>query len=389
MTRCPHCFHLLGEHRYTWACRSGQCTSAPDAVASGYRGTAVTAPGPFFAADRPPQAKRGAWAPPASVVCRECGVPATEMCPDCHYPLPPGWRDAQATCVAMAGARATGKSLYIGVLVKQLEMLFDRVGATVEPATEGTRDVYHREYERPLFEQRGIMKSTVRATETEDAYQRDPLIYSLGSWRGQRRYLVLRDVAGEDLESSSAATQHLAFFAHADAVFFMFDPFRVTEIRDQLADLVPAQANQGGDPKTVLANLMRIIGPATPRLAVILSKFDAIQALREVEGTDWSQVMANPGAAFSRDPSLDPSGYQEVDGQLLHLEVRSMLQRLHAGPIVTAIENPASGARLAHRFFAVSALGESPNGERLHSRGIAPFRCLDPLRWVLADFGVA
>lgn len=388
MTRCPQCFHLLSEQRYTWSCRSGKCTAAPDEVASGYRGVAVVAPGPFYAADRPVVTKRSSWSPPATVICRECGVPADEMCPDCHYPLPAGWREAQATCIAMAGARATGKSLYIGVLVKQLEQLFDRVGATLEPATETTRDTYGSEYERPLFEERGIMRPTPRA-DTENSYQRDPLIFSMGTWSGQRRYLVLRDVAGEDLEASSSSTQHLAFFAHADGVFFMFDPFRVTEVRDQLADLVPAQRNQGGDPKTVLANLMRILGGAAPRVAVILSKFDAIQALRDVSGTDWSQVMANPGAAFSRDPSLDPAGYQEIDGQLLHLEVRSMLQRLHAGPIVTAIENPTSGVPLPHRFFAVSALGESPNGESLHSRGIAPFRCLDPLRWVLADFGVA
>ena len=56
--------------------------------------------------------------------------------------------------------------------------------------------------------------------------------------------------------------------------------------------------------------------------------------------------------------------------------------------MVAAVENPSNGMRLAHRFFAVSALGHPPSGSRLHARGIAPFRCADPLRWVTSSFGV-
>lgn len=36
-------------------------------------------------------------------------------------PLPEGWADSHVHCVAMAGARASGKSLYTAVMVKQLE----------------------------------------------------------------------------------------------------------------------------------------------------------------------------------------------------------------------------------------------------------------------------
>ena len=34
-----------------------------------------------------------------------------------------------------------------------------------------------------------------------------------------------------------------------------------------------------------------------------------------------------------------------------------------------------------YRFFAASALGESPDGKMIHSGGIAPFRVLDPIKW--------
>jgi hypothetical protein len=43
---------------------------------------------------------------------------------------------------------------------------------------------------------------------------------------------------------------------------------------------------------------------------------------------------------------------------------------------------------LRHRFFVVSAHCQPPSGQRLHARGIAPFRCVDPVRWVTSSFGV-
>lgn len=62
---------------------------------------------------------------------------------------------------------------------------------------------------------------------TQASSQREPLVFSIGGWHGIRRFLVLRDVAGEDMESGDLHTPPFRFFANADAVFFMFDPLRV------------------------------------------------------------------------------------------------------------------------------------------------------------------
>jgi hypothetical protein len=170
-------------------------------------------------------------------------------------------------------------------------------------------------------------------------------------------------------------------------VFFMFDPLRVQSIRDQLHDLLPPQMVSGGDPRGVLNNVLRAIGVGQPRLAVILSKFDALRVLRDVEGSEWGMIMSNAGAAYLRDTS-DARLYDDNDGQLLHEEVRSLLIRLNAGSMVAAVENPSTPTRLRHRFFVVSALGQPPTGQRIHARGIAPFRCADPVRWITSSFGV-
>ena len=97
--------------------------------------------------------------------------------------------------------------------------------------------------------------------------------------------------------------------------------------------------------------------------------------------------MSNSGASYLRDTSTSGQ-YDEIEGQLLHEDVRSLLLRLHGGAIVTAVENPSTGVPLLHRYFVVSALGHPPVGNQLNARGIAPFRCADPLRWVTSGYGV-
>ncbi len=84
-------------------------------------------------------------------------------------------------------------------------------------------------------------------------------------------------------------------------------------------------------------------------------------------------------------PGLIGSRYDDVDGQLLDAEVRSLLQRLDASPLLHAPVSPITNRYFDSRFFAVSALGDSPQGNELNASGISPFRCMDPVRWVLYD----
>ncbi len=385
MTKCPRCFSVLDDNSHAWMVSPkvpGQRYRDP--VASAYFGAEVEC-GPIHVLNRPP-GYSGPLRPSLADASQALNAPAVEICPVCHFVLPNGWRQGHATCIAMAGARATGKSLYLAVLVKQLELLCERLGVSMEPATAVAADSYVNNYERPLFVERGLIPPTA-AAHTQASYQREPLIYSIGTWYGVRRYVVLRDIAGEDFESGDVDAPHFRFFGNADAVFFMFDPLRVQLVRDQLRDLLPPLSSSGGDPRSVLSNLLLAIGDGTPRLAVLLSKFDTLRALNRVEGSAWSQVMSNAGAAFMRD-NPKARRYDEADGQLLHEEVRSLLLRLRGEALVAGVENPAGGIRLQHRYFVVSALGQPPVGNRLSPRGIAPFRCLDPLRWVTASSGV-
>lgn len=377
MTKCPRCFNFLPGHLSVWMEANPTSTSLND-IASSYRGHPVQTGNviTYELTDGQP--------PTASQLSQDFPGIAVEVCPICHYQLPVYWRDGHATCLAMAGARSTGKTVYIAVVIKQLQRHLERLGLEVEPADPTTRQRHTDNYERPLFEERGILPPTSSA-QVATTHQHDPLIFSLGIWNGVREYLVVRDVAGEDLEKDNVGGPAWEFFAAADAVLFLFDPMRVEEIKHQLHDLIPTTATSGGDPRDALRTVMRLIGDGNPKLAVILSKFDALQELQRVTQSSWGKIMGNAGAAFSRDPALLGGFYDETDGILLHAEVHSLLQKLDAGPMLSTMRNPYSGRTYVHRFFAVSALGDAPHGDRLHASGIAPFRCLDPIRWVLAD----
>ena len=377
--KCPRCFVPLNWDSVAWMMKD-DTPAEIDPVASEFAGRPVTAR-QVHTSERP--ADGAQWNPlPQGTTITDIDI----VCPRCHYELPERWLDSTSTCIAMAGARYTGKTVYIAVLIKQLERLAEQYGQELLPADDSTRTRYHEVYEKPLYIEQGI----VQATPSTVSDTQIPLIFNLGMWNGRPpHFLVIRDVAGEDMENPEmVGNRALSFFSFADAVFFLFDPLRVDEVSSQLRDLIPEPPGLGGDPRDVLRTVLRLIGNGTPRLAVILSKFDAFQQLAHVRNSAWGHVMSNAGAAFNRDPGLRSRHYNETDGMLLDHEVRSLLQRLGAGVGLRTLRNPVNGTQYANRFFAVSALGESPSGKKLHLNGISPFRCTDPIRWLLANTGV-
>ncbi|SQG63567.1 Uncharacterised protein [Corynebacterium renale] len=302
--------------------------------------------------------------------------------------IPEDWADSVTHCVALAGARSSGKSLYLAVLIKQLELLGERFQRPIQYLDESTQSRYEQNYERPLYEEMQHMAPTPPSG-AQDAYQRDPFVFSLGKWvdpSGAERmhYLVIRDVAGEDLEVLPDDRSSLDFFPHADLIVFMFDPLREEQVRLRLDGLIPTAQTTGADPEQVLRNLVELLDDQRPPLAITISKFDALQKLADLPSGDLKEIMDNPGAAFRRDTGMN---YDAGDQYLVSAETESLLQYLGASRLVNQIrELYAPSAQF--QYFAVSALGESPKGSHLSRQGIAPYRVLDPVRWVINGKGV-
>lgn len=393
MTNCPQCFVPIEPAPAYYRC-TGSCEEVVDTQYTMWFGrerrsrplTVVVPP------TDPKQARR--WAPPEVGTCRQCRSEAKLVCPTCHYELPKNWLQSEALLIALAGPRTSGKSVYLGVMVQELGKLARDCNSNMSYVGR-TRETYEKVYKSALYEARAMMMPTAAAH--TDTHQSEPMILSLGRLNGSKveRFVVIRDVAGEDLENNHDRP-YMRFYQNASLVLFHFDPTQIADVRNELRGMTTELNDVGGEPSTVLEHTLKILGSHRPKLAVALSKFDALQMIGanaanagssapSSHSGNWVMRLGNPGAAFNREPA-DPLSYDEEDGQFLHEEVRSLLISLKAKGIVNQLENPA-GHPIPHRFFATSALGEPPMNKQTNPRGIAPFRVLGPVKWALAEAG--
>lgn len=392
MIKCPQCFSGLTPQQLAWQCTNASCVQdARDDIASAYAGYDLPAR-PMYADTEPKFQQRrkdgqaqGKW-PPATPSCPLCSRQMANACSVCHFVLPPRWGNGDVTCIVMSGARASGKSLYIAMGVDKLEqLLLTHAQSQLLPLSPDIAQVFRVNYQEPL-NARGVLQSTPKA-DSQGAYQRVPLIFNLGLIKGRQQYLVIRDVAGEDMENLPASRMHFSFFGRADAVLFLFDPLAVPDVRANLAGIIPLPAEVGHDPLPVIGNVLTLVregsAGATPPIGVVVSKFDALEEFRDLEGKpQWSELMSHRGAAFARDPSGQRLEYDPTDGDLLSAEIRSLVLKLGGAGIVAQLENRADSTQ--HQYFAVSVLGHAPRGDSIDERGIAPFRAVDPLKWALS-----
>lgn len=329
-------------------------------------------------------------------ICSVCEKPTSqEACQRCAFPIPPQLRDPgrngaprAGKFIAMAGARATGKSVLIATMIQQFKLLCERFYHSPLTPVGTTADRFTRYYLEPLYKARQPMRPTPELSNEEGNPTREPLIFSYQEFSREgleEKFLVIRDVAGEDLERLAQKNpKAFGFFGRADGVIALIDPLKVPEIRQRLAGtiLVPEQGALGGEDIQILRDVISLLvaSPRPPVLGVALSKFDTLQKLSEVNTVRWPEIMGRLGSPMLRDPSLQGSHYNLDDGDLLHHELIGLLHELRATSTYGMIAN--SG--LKHRFFATSALGTNPvDATRLNPIGIAPFRVLDPLKWVL------
>lgn len=387
---CPHCFLPLPPRVLSWEC-TGPCDPEFDAVASAFAGYQVSHK-PIVTLDWSDSGNKTPM--PQTSNCPKCRTATgSQVCPRCHHPLAVGWRQRRTITVALAGARGSGKSVYIAALVETLRNYAAAGRRAFSALSPRIQSSYENVYRKPLYVEGRPMEATRRQARS-DAYQREPLIWVLGQTpESPEVTVVMRDIAGEDLENADAAESHLSFMRYADLVIFLFDPMAVGSIQRQLVGLVPMpDPNRIGVPPAAMLDIVLRLTGETTRLALTVSKFDSLQALAST-ANEYGQIMANSGAAFNRDDLMRRvgRGYSASDIELLDAEVSSLLQLLGASSMLAALDHAVVDRTKRagkYRCFAVSALGAPPDHTRLNAHGISPFRCMDPLLWALADNGV-
>jgi hypothetical protein len=323
------------------------------------------------------------------------------VCPSCHMTLPNKIANGELAgdVIAIIGSRNSGKSNYFGVLLHELEKryaqevnfrMFDQETFSIrEMKPMSSRKLYHERYGKSLFEERRAVDQTPSA-EFQPGI-RIPLIYRMEFPKAPLHYLtrplgefnavdlIIFDAAGEDLTNGQSLEQFCRYILRASGIIFLLDPLQLPGVRRRLPaamqnrfpllDAGPveifAKVFEQFESRTGVAAGARIKVPA----AFVLSKADVLKEI----------VPAGSPLSTLDDKSQHMGGFNLRDCELNSDWVRAQLTDWDDG-----------GSLLQHadkfdspRFFAVSALGETPSSDLRIGRRPAPFRIADPLLWVL------
>lgn len=374
---CPFCFELIDMGRCHYRCDNAEgCEKEVDPVLRKHWGNEEPSGHSFIPQLTFTERLRLMLDPsqPASVACEKCGVPTKRcLCPICHQQLPFTWGREEPRIFSVIGARNSGKSTWIAVLIDQL---FKEVGPAngfvMMPLSDESQRRYRTEYYNPLFRRGELLDQTQPAA----ARKSEPLVYSLRSGEPNsstsERYeyrppvtLAFFDIAGEDLNVENLISKHSRYVYRSHGSIMLIEP--------------SAAYPEGIDDAEAIDILSRIIrlhekgrrihsdAPIGIPLAVCLSKFDVFR-----DQVQQREIWDSP------DHSI---GFDQDSFSRTNRFFENFLTQNGAAAFVALAKSRFSEVG----FFGLSALGNEPIDGRVDR--IDPVRVCDPILWLLNRSG--
>lgn len=381
---CPYCYDSFAEREILFRCagRPGldgtSCPRKRDEVLAGKMGRALALP-PVFTG-------RGSR---LRAQCPDCAVETNyRLCPRCHSQLPLHFGKVRSRLIALIGAKQSGKTVYMTVLIHELmNRVGARFGASVVGSDDDTRAMFDRDYERRIYREGALPGSTMSAGVTDG--RRAPLVFRftverrrlLGRAGLDHSILSFFDTAGEDLTSQGSADLNARYVGSADGIILLLDPLQMRGARELARDGAGAGAEQGVDhPLTVLTRVTDLLhrtrrGRPGSRIAkpiaVAFTKLDTL----------WHQF---PDGTALRRPAADAPRFDVGDSVAVHSYVQALLHDWDGAQVDTYLRHNYA----KYRYFGLSALGDLPTPEnRVNPMGVRPYRVQDPFLWLLNEFG--
>lgn len=358
---CPKCFKEMTTNDVAYVCNNNRPPSPCPLAASGEPQTPAN---------------------PRKPKCAECGRPLIiKVCPECRMELPMDIGETKNYSIAMLGAKYSGKSNYIAVLINQLR---NEIGRSFDCAlmARGDRTIqrYRDEFYNPLYRQRTVVRGT-------DAGEVEPLMYSLifkrrgGLFRkavNDAVALTFFDTAGENLNDLSTMSTYNSYLRHSDGIILLVDPLQLPVVRAQLERRMELP-EENADASELLTRTIEVVRsgmghsggdrPIDIPIAVAFTKIDAVKYL-----IDPSSCLQNNSTHIQK------GQFDEQDFRDTSDEMQSLVDNW-AGMELTNLVTQ----NFAHYgFFGLSALGSNPDTNMRIPR-FRPFRVADPFLWLLAE----
>lgn len=385
---CPFCFNKADSDDVRFQCSNPGCTMR-DRVRAEFEKNAPLLPGenierfPTVFKARPTglfSRLFGAHGP-REAKCPQCDSRTSiRACPICHSPFPHGVDELSNMVIAIIGAKETGKSHYIAVLIHRIYELYDQFGWTLMAFDDETMKRYDEQFRKKLYVEKTVIPITQKARGNTDV--RKPLLYSLSLSRGRSLKsitLAFFDTAGEDMNDETEMRRYTPYIYNAAGIILLLDPLQQRGLREQLArekieslpDNIKTDANTSVGNiinKTVnlivtkrqLSRSKRIGIP----LAVAFSKMDEF---RDVLGKEAPIFQPTRHKGY-----FDKAEFGEIDGF-----VRNWVGHFDR-QFIQGTQYFSDSA-----FFGVSALGARPDQNDHLAFEPRPERVEDPFLWLL------
>lgn len=318
------------------------------------------------------------WIPKNAMAnCMRCTDACKRIyCPVVEKEIPNGFLSGPSLPIALIGAKASGKSNYIGVLINEIKKkMTSRFNCSLDICcSEESKHFYDEFYYKPLFS--GYV---VPAT---DAGEIPPLIFPLRFMDAKNRIknvatLSFYDTAGENLDTHEGLEIFNRYIPNAKGIVLLLDPLQIPSIRKQLDGKI-ALPEINTDVTEILSrvienirNVRNIRGTINIPLALAFTKMDALE-----------QYDILPADSCLREESehLRRGVFVKSDFESTNNEMRDLLENFLDDEVVQMMKQFSK-----YSLFGLSALGSVPSGKKIGSDTIQPKRVLDPLLWILSE----
>lgn len=382
---CPFCFTKNDLYKVEFRCEndSRRCPPEPDKKWSTHRGLTSPSMQQRIITLPPPKSKFDRIKSiflPKEAVCPACGEKSQKrVCPECHTELPYTIADFKNYIFAIIGARESGKSHYISVLLNKIRNEIGmKFNCNLHPLNDDTINRYRKLFYDPVFRKKETIPATISAL--ADRSVRIPLIYTL-AFTGKNFFrrrkvksavnLVFFDTAGEDLNAEDIMKTENKYIYCSSGIILLLDPLQLSYVRANLSNSV-ALPMQNTETSDILARTINLIRKANnikqPRqidipIALTFSKIDA--------------VSLESGCSLNYDSKHD-GRFSIEDFENVNAEMESMLEDWGEAGLVNQLRSNFKH----YAFFGLSALGCNPHDDQKIKK-FRPRRVEDPFLWLL------
>ena len=328
-----------------------------------------------------PKDKNGWIAKAYKKKCINCKEAAKQLfCDDIRKEIPIEFLSMKSLPIALLGAKASGKSNYIGVLINEVKKkMAGPFNCSLSMAcSQESKQAYNDLYYHPLYEAGYTVSATDAGVEVP------PLIFPLRFMDAKNKIvnmaaMTFYDTAGENLNDKSVMHKFNRYITNAHGIILLLDPLQVPNIRKKLADngftSLPPQNTEINDVLDIIIDVIRSVknikGQIQIPLALVFTKIDVLEQYN---------ILPQDSCLREESEHIKRGAFIKPDFENTNIQMQDLIDNWLEDDLLGYIKQFKQ-----YSFFGVSSLGANPNGTKIDSRGIRPRRVLDPLLWLLAE----